>query len=174
MKITRKIRNIRIFRNSICREEIFDSTKTEERRWNDGNIFFVRCSYFSFFLSPSTIVGQTKENIEAGCLTQLLRTIDSKKEARSGREKSEFSLHQRFSRQNSFVSSMCTVKWRVSSSNLILLFSNVLPLFFFFFFLFFFFLLFPFPREFVDCVKRRVTQVRQERIEHLVNRKSDR
>lgn len=65
--IIRKIWNT--FRNSIYSKCRNFRLVAEERGWNDGNIYI-----FSFFFSPPTIVGQTKERrkYRSRCLTQLL------------------------------------------------------------------------------------------------------
>lgn len=106
--------------------------------------------------------------MEAQCLTQMLEpglTIDSEKKKRvPGKKVNSHYISDSVVRI--LLSPRCArSKWRVSSSNLILLFSNVSSSsssFFFFFlpFSFFFFIpRFPFPREFVDCVKCYTSQV---------------
>lgn len=120
--------------------------------------------FFSLFfpLRPSLDKQKKEEDMEAQCLTQMLEpglTIDSEKKKRvPGKKVNSHYISDSVVRI--LLSPRCArSKWRVSSSNLILLFSNVSSSSsFFFFFSSFFFLFFiprrfPFPREFVDCVK---------------------
>lgn len=139
--------------------------------------------FFSLFfpLRPSLDKQKKEEDMEAQCLTQMLEpglTIDSEKKKRvPGKKVNSHYISDSVVRI--LLSPRCArSKWRVSSSNLILLFSNVSSSSSFFFFFSSFFFLFFYPEIPLPPRIRRLRKVLhklgRKRVEHLVNRKSDR